>query len=104
VLESTIKTKIRNYLKKEINGYFIPYNPHYGKSGVPDIIGHFLGRFIGIEVKTEKGKLSKLQEHEIRAINSTGGYAIVVYGYEDFLTKFREVKELILNPIKVKEV
>ena len=92
--ESAIKTKIRKYLKDE--GYFIPYNPHFGKSGVPDILGCMYGKFIAIEVKQERGLLTALQAHEIDEIrNKGGGHAIVVYGYDDFKEKFNKTKEVI---------
>lgn len=89
--ESDIKTKIRKYLKDE--AYFIPYNPHFGKSGVPDILGCMKGRFIAIEVKQPTGKLTKLQRHELQEIHENDGYAMIAYGYDDFLKKFKIIKE-----------
>jgi hypothetical protein len=56
-----------------------------GKKGCPDIILLIWGKFIGIEVKTDKGKISKHQQLACDEIDSAGGIYTVV----------RSVKELI---------
>ena len=55
--------------------------------GVPDIVGIFKGRFLGIEVKTERGKLSDHQKHFIDRINASGGIAFVARSYQDVVEK-----------------
>ena len=44
----------------------------YGANGIPDIICCYKGHFFGFEVKTAKGKPTKLQEAVIRKINAAG--------------------------------
>ena len=50
----------------------------YGTAGIPDIIACLHGRFVAFEVKTETGKLSKLQEITIQRIEKAGGKAFTV--------------------------
>ena len=50
----------------------------YGTAGVPDIIACINGRFFAFEVKTETGKLSKLQETTIQRIKDAKGQAFTV--------------------------
>jgi hypothetical protein len=60
----------------------------YGTAGIPDIICCIDGMFVAFEVKTEKGKLSKLQEIMIQRINAANGKAFKV-------TSVGEVKRII---------
>ena len=55
----------------------------YGANGIPDIICCYKGHFFGFEVKTAKGKPTKLQEAVIRKINTAGGTALIVRSVED---------------------
>ena len=55
----------------------------YGTAGLPDIICCWRGRFIGFEVKTPDGKLSKLQEITIEKIKAAKGKAFTVTSVED---------------------
>ena len=62
----------------------------YGTAGLPDIICCVGGRFVGLEVKTADGRLSKLQEVMITKIKAAGGEAFKV-------TSVEEVREIIKN-------
>jgi hypothetical protein len=53
--------------------------------GVPDIIGCFKGRLIGIEIKSEKGVVSEYQKEFIDNINRAGGLAFVARSLEDVI-------------------
>lgn len=50
----------------------------YGTAGIPDIIACVDGRFVAFEVKTETGRLSKLQEVTLGRIRDAGGRAYMV--------------------------
>ena len=76
--EKKVKTKVVAILKEFGAYYFYPVAGGYGASGVPDIVGCYKGRFIGIECKAGKGKTTALQEKNIAQIIATGGKAIVV--------------------------
>lgn len=51
--------------------------------GVSDILGIYAGRFLAIEVKSEKGRLSLPQKEFIDQINAQGGIAFVARSIED---------------------
>jgi Holliday junction resolvase len=89
MLEKTITNKILKYLKSLDNCFcFKEHGGQYGTAGIPDIICCFNGRFVAFEVKTEKGRLTKLQEFTIRKIKEAKGKAYKV-------TSVDEVKKIL---------
>ena len=82
--ESDIVKAIMRYLKG-IPGCFCwkEHGGMYGTAGIPDIIACIGGHFYGFEVKTEKGKTTKLQEAVIRKILAAGGTALVVRSVDE---------------------
>ena len=73
-----------------------------GTAGIPDIIACIGGRFFAFEVKTESGRVTKLQEATIRKILAAGGIASVVRSVaevqaviEDALHRDKDCKETI---------
>lgn len=89
--ETYITNKILKYLKSLDNCFcFKEHGGRYGTAGIPDIICCFNGRFIAFEVKTEKGRLTKLQEITIQRIKEAKGKAFKV-------TSLEEVKNILEN-------
>ena len=87
--EKTITNQILKYLKSIPECFaFKEHGSIYGVSGLPDIICCYKGKFVAFEVKTEKGKLSKLQEMTIAKIQKANGMAFKV-------TSLEEVKEIL---------
>jgi len=81
--EKSIETKIKQYLTS-IGAYHFKYHGgKYSRVGVPDIIVCYKGRFIGIEVKNEGGKLSPLQEINLQLIKNSGGISIIARSLEE---------------------
>lgn len=79
MLEADIVKTIIRYLKTVPGCFF--WKEHggmYGTAGIPDIIACINGHFFGFEVKTDRGKPTKLQEAVIRKIIAAGGTAMVV--------------------------
>ena len=76
--EGKVKDKVVAILKREGVYYFFPATHGMGRSGVPDIICCVAGRFLAIECKAGKGKTTALQDREIDAIRTAGGWAIVI--------------------------
>lgn len=67
-----------------------------GSTGVPDRIVIVPGGSVWfMELKTETGRLSKLQLYQMERLRQTGANAVVVYGMEDMLNTleaiFREI-------------
>jgi len=90
--ESEITKEIRRYL--DIKGIYHWKNwqgPMSGVNGVSDIIGIVPGgKFLAIEVKTERGKLTPKQDKFISDINYQGGLAFVARSVEDVMRELGE--------------
>ena len=57
------------------------------KAGIPDILGGREGLFFAFEVKTPKGKTTKIQDYTLKEINDNGaGIARVVDNPKDAVT------------------
>lgn len=93
-LEKIFENKIKNYLTKQ-GAWFVKYwgGGEFTKSGIPDILVCYQGKFIGVEVKSDKGKPSELQKHHLMEIHKAGGYGILLYP-KDF-QKFKDVVECL---------
>ena len=65
---------------------------HYGFPGSPDIIGCVNGHFIGLEVKTGKGKQNSNQKRFEHELAKTGGHYRVVRNVEEAVVFMEEVK------------
>ena len=76
--EGKVKKKIVEQLKTLGCYYFFPATGGYGKSGVPDIVGCYKGKFFGIECKAGKNTATALQEKNLSDITLAGGVAAVV--------------------------
>ena len=76
--EGKVKRVVVKQLKELGAYYFFPMTGGYGKSGVPDIIGCYEGKFFGIECKAGKNKPTALQLKNIKDIRDNNGIAIVV--------------------------
>lgn len=76
--ESKVKDKIHRVLKA-VGAYAVNYiGGQYAKSGTPDILVCYKGRFIGIEAKAGDNKPTQLQMNALQAIDAAGGLALVI--------------------------
>lgn len=76
--EGKVKNAVRKVLDRLGIYHFMPPGMGLGRSGIPDIIGCKNGKFIAIECKAGKGKVTALQERELIAICNAGGFTFVV--------------------------
>ena len=88
--EGRVKKVVTRQLKELGAYYFFPMTGGYGKSGVPDIVACYRGRFFGIECKAGKNKPTALQEKNLRDISEAGGSSTVVnednmYGVTEYI-------------------
>lgn len=89
MLEKDIQKTIVSYLKsRNIVAYKIDST---SRRGLPDLlcVGH--GDVFMIEVKTEKGRLSKLQVHAHKEITEHGGKVFVARNIQDVAHIIKEV-------------
>ena len=85
--------------RSSTTGIFDPTRGIYrtsAKKGISDVIGVIRGRFIAVEVKIGKDRLSPEQEGFILSVNHAGGIAFVAHDFEEFLKNF--IPTSITNP------
>ena len=87
--EGKVKAKVKKILDVHEVYYFCPATGGYGRSGIPDFVCCYKGKFIAIECKAGKGKTTALQDRELDRIQKSGGVAIVVV--DDSLSQLIEL-------------
>lgn len=93
--EKEITTAIVRYLKTVPDCFcWKEHGGMYGTAGLPDIICCIGGRFVAFEVKTESGKLTKLQEATIRKIKEARGEACKVTSVDEVKAVISGLKKL----------
>jgi Holliday junction resolvase len=97
ITEKEITYSIRSLLKQFGIFHFKHFGGLYAAKGVPDILGVYQGRFLGIEVKTDNGKVSQEQERFIQNINDAGGIAFVARSIDDVIAKLGLEKRMLLK-------
>ena len=85
MLERDIVIAIKTYLASLGSDVFFwkEHGGPYGTSGIPDIICCDRGRFLGLEVKLPRGRLTELQKRALAKINAAGGIARRVESVDD---------------------
>lgn len=73
--ESKFKERVLKDLKT-LDGAWFFKTQERGRRGIPDIIACLNGSFVALELKTDTGKLDRLQEHTIGKIRQAKGFAI----------------------------
>ena len=76
--EAAVKKRVVGILKSYDVYFFYPVTGGYGRSGVPDIVCCWKGRFIGIECKANGGKPTALQMKNLTEIVEQNGIALLV--------------------------
>lgn len=91
--ERDIVAAILRLLKKTPNCFcWKEHGGMYGTAGIPDIIACINGRFVAFEVKTETGKLTKLQEITIQKIRDANGQAFKVTSAAEVAAILKELE------------
>lgn len=92
--ETKIKNEVYDFLNS-YGGYWLKMSgSEFLAKGIPDIIGCYDGKFIGIEIKTKEGKLDLAQRWHLEKIKRCNGKSIVLRGFE------REDRKRLLEFIK----
>ena len=93
MLEKDIVAAILRLLRKTPNCFcWKEHGGMYGTAGIPDIIACINGRFVAFEVKTETGKLTKLQEITIQKIRSAKGQVFKVTSATEVAAILKELE------------
>ena len=76
--ESKVKKRVKEVLKNLGAYYVMPVTSGYGNSGAPDFLVCFQGKFIGLECKAGKGRVTALQQRNLDQIDLAGGWSFVI--------------------------
>jgi Holliday junction resolvase len=76
--EAKVKKKVVETLKHYGAYYFQPVTGGFGRSGVPDLVACYKGKFIGIECKSGDKKPTALQQKNLDDISAQGGVSLVI--------------------------
>jgi hypothetical protein len=76
--ESKVKAKVKVILKNIGAYYVMPVTSGYGNSGAPDFLVCYQGKFIGLECKAGKGRVTALQQRNLDLIDLAGGWSFVI--------------------------
>jgi hypothetical protein len=90
-LETPLRKKILKRLREEGGFWYHPAGNPMTMAGIPDLIGCYEGRFVGLEVKRPGKPLTQLQAHTLKQIKAAGGVAAVVHSVEEAMTVLRSV-------------
>ena len=92
--ENKVKKRVKKILDDLGAYHFSPMMDGYGRSGVPDIIACYKGKFIGIECKAGDNNPTLLQLRNIEDIKRNNGLAIVVNegNIESLLALVKEIE------------
>jgi hypothetical protein len=81
-MATTPEGRVKQGVKKVLDSlgayYSMPVTGGYGTQGAPDFLVCYRGRFVGIETKAGKGKVTALQELAHIKIAAAGGLVLVV--------------------------
>ena len=77
--EKDVKDVVKAVLKSTPKcWWFMPPANGFGRSGIPDFVGHVNGNFFAVETKFGKGTTTANQEREIADIGQCGGQVWIV--------------------------
>ena len=76
--ESKVKKRVKEGLKNLGAYYVMPVTSGYGNSGAPDFLVCYQGKFIGLECKAGKGRVTALQQRNLDQIDLAGGWSFVI--------------------------
>lgn len=91
--EKQFENKVKKYLRDKNIYYFKYFGNAYSTAGILDLTLCVNGKFVAVELKSEKGKTSPLQNYNISKIQESGGIAIVLApsGFEEFKKVIEEL-------------
>ena len=96
--EGTMKKRLRAFIDKH-KGFWsnIHQDGIHGKTGDPDMVMCYRGRYVALECKSSVGTLSEIQKHRREQILAAGGRYEVARTNEDVERCMREIDEEIEN-------
>ena len=62
--------------------WFVTTGGVFQRRGIPDIVGCLRGTFVGLELKTSRGRPTTLQVYTLEKLLSSGGVGAILFGKE----------------------
>lgn len=92
--EKRFENKVKKYLDEIGAWYLKTISNGYQRAGIPDLLICYKGRFLGVELKATRGRVTALQDRELKLINNAGGTGLVLYpqDFEWFKNFMEEMK------------
>lgn len=88
--ETVIQREIQRFLNEN---HILNWRMSDSKvSGLPDIMACYRGFLIGLEVKTEIGRPTEIQERNLERIRTAGGFGEIVRSVDDVKKIIRKVE------------
>ena len=93
--ENRITKKIKDYLTSRGIFHVKYFANTFTKAGIMDILACVRGKFVGIEVKTDVGRLSEIQKHQAEQLKKSGGlwYCVRPNNFDDFKQDIEKIME-----------
>ena len=84
--ENNITKRIKDFLKSKDIWHVKYFANAFTSVGIPDILACVKGHFVGIEVKTDVGRLSEIQKYQAEQLKKSGGlwYCVRPSNFDDF--------------------
>lgn len=76
--EADVKKAVKRRLVETGAWYCMPHGAGYGRAGIPDFVVCLDGRFVAIECKFGKNRVTCHQSAELAAIQRANGIALVI--------------------------
>ena len=76
--ESKLEQDIEKYMQRKGIWQLARYQAQSNQNGLPDRMYLYKGYLLGLELKTDEGKPTKLQLKKLDAINKNGGIGLIV--------------------------
>lgn len=76
--EKQFQEKVIEFLRSQKVYYVKIWGGGFQTAGIPDLLCCINGKFVALELKTEKGRATVLQKLNIFKIQEAGGYARVL--------------------------
>ena len=92
--ERDVKRQVKDYLKLRGIFYFCPLQGLGCTPGVSDFIGIYQGRFLAVETKAPKGKLTPAQTAFLDNVRKQGGIGLVAWSVDDVIEGLNNREEL----------
>lgn len=97
-LESDLSRDVIELLNKTSECWaYVTHGGPYQRSGIPDIVGCYKGRFFGVELKMPQKYPSPLQRKTIRDILAAGGMGLVAWSLETVVEMLGIIDDEIAN-------